>query len=169
MTDAGLLRIPTLKYVLYGCGYETAFLHYYPKEKIARSLIPHEQLLAGSYYGKFFARNLNLYLLQRRPTEWKELQASRKAATQLDTTTKKVESKATSSKIGSGKRKRSEHEIDTLFDSALGKKTKKGALAAGTAEDQTSVRPAERGLEDVLGAIRAAPKSEENFRRKKNH
>ncbi|TBU50501.1 ARM repeat-containing protein [Dichomitus squalens] len=50
----------------------------YLKEKIARSLIPHEHALAGSFYGKFFARNLNLHVLQRDPERWKSMQATAK-------------------------------------------------------------------------------------------
>ena len=42
-------------------------------------MIPHERDLIGSYYGKFFARNLNLYLLQRNSEQWKNMQASQKA------------------------------------------------------------------------------------------
>lgn len=45
-----------------------------PQEKIARSLIDHHNTLSQSQYGKYFARKLNLPLLQRRPAEWKELQ-----------------------------------------------------------------------------------------------
>ena len=51
---------------------------YGQQEKIARSLIPHEHTLAGSFYGKFFARNLNLHVLQRDPERWKSLQAAAK-------------------------------------------------------------------------------------------
>jgi nucleolar protein 9 len=47
------------------------------QEKITRSLIPQESFLAGSRYGKYFARSLNLYLLQKRPEEWKDLQAAK--------------------------------------------------------------------------------------------
>lgn len=44
------------------------------KEKIARGLIPQAIALSNSQYGKFFARRLNLHLLQRRPDEWREAQ-----------------------------------------------------------------------------------------------
>lgn len=63
---------------------------YGQQEKIARSLIPHEHALAGSFYGKFFARNLNLHVLQRDPERWKSLQAAAKqppASTSNATTT----------------------------------------------------------------------------------
>jgi nucleolar protein 9 len=48
------------------------------QEKIARSLIPYEQFLAASYYGKYFAQQLNLYLLQCQLEEWKTIQADQK-------------------------------------------------------------------------------------------
>ena len=38
--------------------------------------MPHRQLLAGSIYGKYFARNLHLDLLQRAPGRWASLQAN---------------------------------------------------------------------------------------------
>ncbi len=34
-----------------------------------------EPELAASFYGKFFAKNLNLYLLRHRPEEWRNLQS----------------------------------------------------------------------------------------------
>jgi nucleolar protein 9 len=37
-------------------------------------LIDQHNTLSESQYGKYFARKLNLPLLQRRPQEWKELQ-----------------------------------------------------------------------------------------------
>lgn len=42
------------------------------REKIAKSLIPHATALGSSQYGRFFARKLDLHLLQRRPDEWRE-------------------------------------------------------------------------------------------------
>lgn len=44
------------------------------QEKIARSLIPHATALSTSQYGRFFARKLNLHLLERRPDEWRHAQ-----------------------------------------------------------------------------------------------
>jgi nucleolar protein 9 len=44
------------------------------QEKIARSLIPDAIQLSNSQYGRFFARKLNLHLLERRPDEWREAQ-----------------------------------------------------------------------------------------------
>lgn len=42
------------------------------REKIARSLIPSATQLGASQYGRFFARKLDLHLLDRRPDEWRE-------------------------------------------------------------------------------------------------
>lgn len=44
------------------------------KEKIAKSLIPQAFALGNSQYGRFFAKRLDLHLLQRRPDEWREKQ-----------------------------------------------------------------------------------------------
>ncbi|KAJ7873385.1 hypothetical protein B0H14DRAFT_2720506 [Mycena olivaceomarginata] len=135
------------------------------QEKIARSLIPQEQFLAGSYYGKFFARNLNLYLLQRRPDEWRTMQSDRKRAAgppavaapspvQSAEETKKERKKRNVMRPGD--------EIDDLFGAALGKKVKKAALVDAV-QPESKVLPSgketalDRGLSDVMGAIRAAP------------
>ncbi|KAG8801311.1 Nucleolar protein 9, partial [Serendipita sp. 400] len=59
----------------------------YLKEKIARSLIPHQQTLAASYYGKFFAKKLQLSLLLRKPDEWRVAQVqSGEKMSQFDAT-----------------------------------------------------------------------------------
>ncbi|KAJ3838506.1 hypothetical protein F5878DRAFT_661142 [Lentinula raphanica] len=57
--------------------------------KIARSVLPHEETFAASFYGKFFVRKMDLYLLKRRPEEWKTVQArkARKKADGNDTVT----------------------------------------------------------------------------------
>lgn len=44
------------------------------QEKIARSLIPDSIALGNSSFGRFFAKKLNLPLLERRPVEWREMQ-----------------------------------------------------------------------------------------------
>ncbi|ORY23217.1 hypothetical protein BCR39DRAFT_549823 [Naematelia encephala] len=51
----------------------------YMKEKIATSLITHALTLGGSQYGRFFARKLNLHLLERRPDEWRNTVAGKAA------------------------------------------------------------------------------------------
>ncbi|KAH9894177.1 ARM repeat-containing protein [Cubamyces lactineus] len=52
----------------------------YLREKIARSVVPHEHSLAGSAYGKFFARHLSLHVLRRDPEAWKRMQSESKSA-----------------------------------------------------------------------------------------
>ena len=146
------------------------------QEKIARSLIPHDQTLAASFYGKFFARNLNLYLLQRRPEEWRNAQSEKKKATlppppQVEETKIKEETRKDEPK----KRKRKhENEIDELFDAALGRKIRKAALAMiPVSEEKKGVGEKEvkeeedKSLKAVLGAIRSAPKGEEKHRKKR--
>ncbi|WVQ97408.1 hypothetical protein IAU59_004521 [Kwoniella sp. CBS 9459] len=44
----------------------------YMKEKIARTLIPHQISLGQSQYGKYFIRRAEISLLDRRPAEWRE-------------------------------------------------------------------------------------------------
>lgn len=164
------------------------------QEKIAQSLIPHEQTLAGSFYGKFFARNLNLYLLQRNPEQWKTIQASRKSAASQQH--EKDSSKFTANPVkevvldpssaepqlgNKTKRKaRPDNEIDQLFEEKLGKKVKRAELkteapmkapeAEGDRQEKTKRRKiggTDKGLEDVLGAIKAAPKDEKRHHKKK--
>ncbi|KAI0313257.1 armadillo-type protein [Amylostereum chailletii] len=160
------------------------------KEKIARSLVTQEAFLSGSYYGKFFARNLNLYLLQRRPDEWRNLQTSKTSQPTKPTTAPIPQAQVPSDDSSPTKKKRKRGDgagdvIDELFDKALGKKIKKGSLStdvpfaadppnAQLAEGtkRTKRRDAGGGPEDdlgtVLGAIRQAPKGEEKVRRKKH-
>ncbi|KAI0334862.1 ARM repeat-containing protein [Cubamyces sp. BRFM 1775] len=57
-----------------------AFADPYLREKIARSVAPHEHALAGSAYGKFFARHLSLHVLRRDPEAWKRMQSESKSA-----------------------------------------------------------------------------------------
>ena len=160
----------------------------YLKEKIARSLMSHEQFLAGSFYGKFFARNLHLHLLKRKPEEWKSLQVNAvKAVPSAQPVTSSVETKQdpiaavsgvaqsereTATARGGKKRKREpkqQDEIDEPFSSTFGKKTKRGALIPSlTDENESKARPIARadgerqvddGLGGVLDVIIAAPKA----------
>jgi nucleolar protein 9 len=140
------------------------------QEKIARSLLTHEQFLAASYFGKFFARNINLYLLQRRPDEWRELQSQRKSGSGSITaihpaasmTPQKPNSEdaevSPSSKKSKKRRSRPEDEIDAVFNSSLGAKVKRTAVNVTSSSDKSIVeKSVDQGLQDVLGAIRAAP------------
>jgi len=154
----------------------------YLREKIARSLIPHEHTLAGSFYGKFFSRKLNLYLLQRNPEEWKTQQASSKAPPQTQAAVKTLlapqshitqdaslaEQSSEPVIVTSSKRKRKARagdEIDDLFDKKLGKKVKKAELSSVSAETKPEKTSAsgnkasmDKALADTLGAIQSAPK-----------
>lgn len=83
----------------------------------------------------------------------------------------------------SKRKRRGEDEIDQLFEENLGKKVKKAALekktpddsAEGGKEDSTSSGTGKDhktdgqrgGLQDILGAIKAAPKRDEGHRSKK--
>ena len=147
------------------------------QEKIARSLITKEQVLAASFFGKFFARSLNLYLLQRRPEEWRNLQSERKRSKEQHASAPTTESApmvdtSTAEPAPSNKNRkrkaRPEDEIDALFNAKLGKRTKKAALSEITSTldgpskaaeiKDVAVRKEDKGLEQVLGAIRLAPK-----------
>lgn len=161
------------------------------QEKIARSLVPHERALVGSFYGKFFARNLNLYLLQRNPEQWKNIQINqkstapapselqKKANTTIAQTTDFTDAPAPPT--DKKKRKtRPEDEIDQLFEQKLGKKVKKAELKTEEPSQLEAVEvkkerkrhkkdgeAKDRELEDVLGAIKAAPKDEKRHHKKK--
>jgi len=146
-----------------------AFSDTYLKEKIARSLIAQEQFLAGSYYGKFFARNLNLYLLQRRPDEWRTMQTNRNRPAEPPTVsvsappppTQPVDEVSSTKERKKRKRDAGGDEIDELFTAAMGKKVKKAALVE-VVQPESEPLPSDKatldtGLSDVMGAIRAAP------------
>lgn len=154
------------------------------QEKIAKSLFAQEQFLAGSFYGKFFARNLNLYLLQRKPEDWKNLQIQSKAAQASKTAPPPspaapppAEAAPTPAGEEKPKKKRKrdavpDNEIDALFAASLGKKTKRTALDAAElpSSDKPPVATGDKGLDDVLGAIRAAPKADgDSAHRNKKH
>ncbi|KAJ7067930.1 armadillo-type protein [Mycena amicta] len=134
----------------------------YLKEKIARSLISQESFLAGSYYGKFFARNLNLYLLQRRPEEWRTMQASKNKPAPVSP--KRNSLAEENAPNGNATRDGAKDEIDELFAGTLGKKVKKGALDGGGGRAELSVK-LDSGLADVMGAIKAAPGERRSHRK----
>ena len=165
------------------------------QEKIARSLIPHEMTLVGSFYGKFFARNLNLYLLKKNPEQWKTAQAARKAALKIPTASDEPKEPAATPQgpeksaqappaLKNKKRKaRPTDEIDEVFET-LGKKVKRAELKADEVDAPAKTDTAkeakkekkrrkrdddakDKELEDVLGAIKAAPKDEKRHKHKK--
>ncbi|EAU82466.1 hypothetical protein CC1G_08217 [Coprinopsis cinerea okayama7 len=174
-----------------------AFCDTYLKEKIARSLFKYESQLAGSFYGKFFVRNLNLHLLQRRPEEWRNMQSqkkiqaeqaqarnqrSSKPAPAAVNGTPGAESDATApAKPAKRKRAKADNEIEELFDATLGRKIKKAALGDGigaTSENKETPKPEKAKKKDkssgedpslaaVFGAIKAAPKHDDSNPKKK--
>lgn len=160
------------------------------QEKIARSVIPHQHFLIGSAYGKYFARNLNLHLLQRNPEEWKNAQAATKlpppsasierstkpAAVQPSQPPNKQDMADPDSRSERPKKKRKarpEDEIDELFNAAPKKKFNKAmppVQVKDAAQPQNLVEQVsvdDKELLDVMGAIRAAPKVDKEHRKKK--
>lgn len=151
-------------------------------------MIPHEHTLIASFYGKFFARHLNLHLLQRNPEQWKTAQINSKAQAQppaAPAPQPKADATAETPKEKSKKRKaQPEDEIEQLFQEKLGKKVKKAVLEASGGVDAVEAkeernetkerkrrkdgdREKDRGLTDVLSAIKAAPKDDKTRRSKK--
>lgn len=77
------------------------------------------------------------------------------------------------------KRKRKEDEIDALFNASLGNKVKKAALgsevdsflpqASVSEEDKSAGRfRTDKGLQDVLGTLKDAPKGEKRRKKRKS-
>lgn len=173
------LRVGTYFLSFAGCICSSAVL----QEKIARSLFVHEQFLTGSFYGKFFARSLNLNLLQRKPEEWKNLQSRHKLSSLQPIKSNPHEPSTNMSATLTpltdkpNKRKRDtrpENEIDALFNASFGKRIKKGVLEHEQASSvQSSTRDhtvishlvTDKGLKDVFGAIRAAPKDQKDTKK----
>ncbi|KAF9649340.1 ARM repeat-containing protein [Thelephora ganbajun] len=153
----------------------------YLKEKIAKSLQLHEQSLAGSQYGKYFVRNMNLLLLKRDPDAWRAQQSSRGKVPISSTSgqTKSISSISTAEKPSEqpsaeappkliSKRKRKEgDDIDKVFDSTLGKKQKRSALPPAREEPNVFMGYDATGLEGVLGAIKDTPTGDKDRRHKK--
>jgi len=142
-------------------------------------LITKEQVLAASYFGKFFARNLNLYLLQRRPEEWRNLQSERKRSQgqhAIPTESAPMMETPAEQAPSNEKRKRKsrpEDEIDALFNAKLGKRIKKAALSETTSTPDSpskvldvATKEEDKELEQVLGAIRLAPKDDGQSKKK---
>lgn len=144
-------------------------------------MISKEQELAASFYGKFFAKNLNLYLLRRRPEEWRNLQSGRRQQEKSNTTqsAKDQVKPPTEGVFEDRKRKnRSEDDIDALFNDRVGKKKKvslsvipsaSSNVSSGKLRSESDSKGVEdRELEQVLGAIRLAPKSNPSPKRNKD-
>ena len=150
------------------------------QEKIAKSLSSHEQNLAGSQYGKYFVRNMNLLLLKRDPDAWRVQQSSKGgisvpsssdqtgsvSASVLEDPSKQPQAEATP-KLSSKRKRKGGDDIDMLFDSTLGKKQKRSALPPAQEERTVSPNSDAVGLEGILGAIKDAPKGEKDRKHKR--
>ena len=151
------------------------------QEKIAKSLQSHEQNLAGSQYGKYFVRNMNLLLLKRDPDAWRVQQSSNRGASIPSTSsqTKSVSISASEKpleqspevmpKLSSKRKRKGGDDIDNLFDSALGKKQKRSALPPAREEHTVSTDYDATGLDSILGAIKNAPKGDNGDRKHKKN
>lgn len=155
--------------------------------------MPYEHALAGSLYGKFFARKLHLSLLHRKPEEWRILQVRQQAeqrektqarhhdhAPQLVATTSAADvdiSKQQSAKRGrednadevwgARKRKREVDELSAIFEGV--KETRFGKVGLPSKVTgkggADKIRATMPG--DILDAIKAAPKGDVKVRRKR--
>jgi len=152
--------------------------------------MPHEHALAGSFYGKFFARRLHLSLLHRKPEEWRALKVRQQAeqrekaqAGQQDSTSKPVAtipaadadiSKQQSTKHGRGdgpdearKRKREADEMDAIFEGVKESRFGKVDLPPKTIGKASVDNVGAPVPDDILDAIRGAPKGEKKVKRKR--
>jgi nucleolar protein 9 len=138
------------------------------QEKIARSLTSHQRFLAASYYGKFFSRKLQLSLLQRQPVEWKTAQTKTDHGPVDGITFAQPPNADQGSRDDAAQTKRKrkrdveKDEIDVLFD---GVKENRHSKVASIPEKERR-KTQGNDLEEVLSAIKAAPKGESTKRRK---
>ena len=141
-------------------------------------MLPHENALAGSFYGKFFVRKLNLMLLKRKPDEWRNTQSTHKSHAPTTSTPvpppAKAQAPAAETKEivkKSKKRQRPENEIDELFSTSLGKRTKTARIETADVEMETAPtapsQTVDKTLSAVLGAIQQAPKGDGGRKKKK--
>lgn len=136
----------------------------------------HEQELAASFYGKFFARKLQLSLLHRRPEDWKAAQVKAIAGVDAGWKSKSGPTAQTNTAEGSkaeehaatqtGKRKRKREEkkdeIDVLFEGVKENRFAKVEVTPVAKEEKQHAPD----LDGVLGAIKSAPKKDAKKRRK---
>ncbi|KIY61837.1 ARM repeat-containing protein [Cylindrobasidium torrendii FP15055 ss-10] len=154
----------------------------YTKEKIARSVMHQEQQLAASYFGKYFARALHLYVLRTKPAEWRDMmgkarkeelerqQGVEKAAKPVDATaTAPATAEPPVEKKKSKKRKaeKDSDEIDSLFKKA--RKMQKGALETLVPEQDGGEQVAMDVDSRVLAAIKSAPAGHSGKKKKPRH
>ncbi|KAH7103039.1 ARM repeat-containing protein [Auriculariales sp. MPI-PUGE-AT-0066] len=156
----------------------------YLKEKVARSLLPHENFLTGSHFGRFFARIINLSLLQRRPDDWRAMQTAKAREATAQNVPQPPVVAANSSQLATKKEERKRKretagdEIDQLFAKGASKKkhkvvdgeTKQSTVTEPVREEARNEKPSKKhkrgdlqadGTEsldaNVLQAIRSAP------------
>ncbi|CAE6532593.1 unnamed protein product [Rhizoctonia solani] len=149
------------------------------REKIARSILPHEMTLSASYYGKYFARNLHLTMLKRDAASWRDMQRDQKKAaagmsnTQVAKPSPKVDTIPTDTNDSTHTKKRkraTEDEIDSLFSKGsnsrktLGPAEKKEELAP----EPETIKTDDPQLNEVLGAIKKVSKKEGKRKSKKS-
>ncbi len=133
-----------------------------------------EPELAASFYGKFFAKNLNLYLLRHRPEEWRNLQSGAGSKRSLQHSLKtwwfrnlqlrvclmtgngKIDPRTSYSMKGSERRRKSLRLLLSLL------------LRQVMCRVENCKGVEDRELEQVLGAIRLAPKSNPSPKRNKD-
>lgn len=105
------------------------------RQRIAGSLVPHAMRLSENEFGKYVVRKMDLFMLERKPREWKErvamagAQAQRKAGQPVKVDEVRVEGKETDREEEEKTRKRKlkeerKDEIDSLFDTVKVKKQK---------------------------------------------
>ena len=145
----------------------------FSQEKIARSLMPHEQFLVGSHFGRFFARSLGLPLLRRNPDQWKASRVrEHKAAASSSNVISPSQQKQLSASAPtdaedkrSKKRKRKETEqdddIDKLFSGI-------GLYKQAQVGEQRPKTTTNVSLDaTLLNAIKGAPDSQPSKKKKK--
>lgn len=154
----------------------------------------HEPALAGSFYGKFFARRLHLSLLHRKAEEWRVLQARQQGeqrekgrARHQDPASKPIATTTSAADIdiskpqntrrgpeddtagvrGSRKRKREADELDAIFEGVKENRFGKIGLPLETIGKGGADKIGAPVPDDILDAIKAAPKGETRVRRKR--
>ncbi|KAH7343515.1 armadillo-type protein [Rhizoctonia solani] len=151
------------------------------REKIARSILPHEMALSTSYYGKYFARNLHLTMLKRDAAAWRDMQRDQKkaAAGMSNNETTKAPPIAstnptadTNNSAPAKKRKRGaeEDEIDALFSKASNSRKAFGPSDAKEelVPEPETTKASDPQLNEVLGAIKKVSKKEGKRKSKKS-
>lgn len=140
----------------------------YTKEKIARSVMDNEQDLAASFYGKYFARALNLYLLRKKPNEWRDIVGRQNH--KVDGVTVPIKDGPPKPAVAevqvAKKRKHEEDEIDVLFKKA--KNHQKGVLEPQPqviAETTSALSTVDAR---VIAAIKAAPSGDKSTKKRKH-